>query len=154
MDTKLDKFLAKTQHPQRKWLNVALNWHSHKVTKSAKIWFSKSIFSIGPNHFFWHFLLLTFFCNFNFWYPLFSKMMPNFWWLATILWGRVVSACYALNWAPPKINAWLSYWDLKPKQCQLSKFNNFLWVWWFFTKNLSNFVYLPRKLDKPYCHTH
>ena len=35
---------------------------------------------------------------------------------------------------------------------QFSKFKNFLWVCWFFGKNLSNFVTPIWKLHKPYCH--
>ena len=35
---------------------------------------------------------------------------------------------------------------------QFSKFNNFLWVCWFFGKNLSNFVPPVWKLHNPYCH--
>ena len=34
-----------------------------------------------------------------------------------------------------------------------SKFNTFLWVCWFFGKNLSNFVSSDWKLHNPYCHT-
>ena len=35
---------------------------------------------------------------------------------------------------------------------QFSKFNHFLWLCWFWGKNLSNFVLLAIKLDNPYCH--
>ena len=35
---------------------------------------------------------------------------------------------------------------------QFSKFNNFLWVCWFLSKNLSNFVTPTWKLDNPYYH--
>ena len=33
------------------------------------------------------------------------------------------------------------------------KLNNFLWVCWFLSKNLSNFVSPIWKLQNPYCHT-
>ena len=35
---------------------------------------------------------------------------------------------------------------------QFAKFNDFLLVYWFLGKILSNFVPLPRKLDNPFCH--
>ena len=35
---------------------------------------------------------------------------------------------------------------------QFSKFNNFLWVCWFLSKNLSNFVRLVWKSHNRYCH--
>ena len=41
--TKLERFLPKNQHNQRKLLNFE-NWCIGKVSKSAKIWLSKSIF--------------------------------------------------------------------------------------------------------------
>ena len=47
-DTKLERFLPKNQHTQRKWLNFE-NWCNEKVSKSAKIWLSKSIFYV-KNH--------------------------------------------------------------------------------------------------------
>ena len=34
------------------------------------------------------------------------------------------------------------------------KFNNFLWLYWFLGKNLSNFVPPIWKLHNPYCHTY
>ena len=42
-DTKLERFLPKNQHTERKLLNFE-NWINGKVSKSAKIWLSKSIF--------------------------------------------------------------------------------------------------------------
>ena len=76
--TKLERFLPNNQHTQRKLLNFE-NWVNGEVSKSAKIWLSKSIFYVKnyPNlsQFFFslkninlgaHFLLLTFFENFNF----------------------------------------------------------------------------------------
>ena len=36
---------------------------------------------------------------------------------------------------------------------QFSKFNNFLWVFWFLGKNLSNFVPSVWKLHNPHCHS-
>ena len=43
-----------------------------------------------------------------------------------------------------------SYWG--SPLVQFSKFKNFLWVCWFWGKNLSNFVYPVWKLHNPYCH--
>ena len=43
--TKLERFLPKNQHTQRKLLNFE-NWVNGEVSKSAKIWLSKSIFYI------------------------------------------------------------------------------------------------------------
>jgi hypothetical protein len=46
------------------------------------------------------------------------------------------------------------FWKLlRPPLTQFSKFNNFLWVYWFLGKNLSNFVPPVWKLHNPYCHT-
>ena len=42
---KLEIFLPKNQHTQRKLLNFE-NWVNGKVSKSAKIWLSKSIFYV------------------------------------------------------------------------------------------------------------
>ena len=47
-DTKLERFLPKNQHTQRKSLNFE-NWFNGEVPNSAKIWLSKSIFYI-KNH--------------------------------------------------------------------------------------------------------
>ena len=44
-DTKLERFLHKNQHTQRKLLNFE-NWVNGEVSKSAKIWLSKSIFYV------------------------------------------------------------------------------------------------------------
>ena len=40
----------------------------------------------------------------------------------------------------------------RPSLIQNSKFNDFLWVCWFLSKNLFNFVPPARKLHNPYCH--
>ena len=87
-------FWLKINCSQTKSLNFA-NRCNGEVSKSAKIWLSKSIFYI-KNHpnlsdFFSlknknleaHYMLLTFFDNINFYITLFSKMMPKFWQLAT-----------------------------------------------------------------------
>ena len=37
--------------------------------------------------------------------------------------------------------------------CQFTEYNNFLWGYWFLAKNLTNFVFLPWKLDNPYYHS-
>ena len=47
-DTKLKRFLPKTQHTKRKWLNFEF-WINGELSKSAKIWLSKSIFYV-KNH--------------------------------------------------------------------------------------------------------
>ena len=85
--TKLERFLPKNHHTQRKLLNFD-NWVNGEVSKSAKIWLSKSIFCIKNypklSHFFLltninlgtHFLLLTFFDNINFWITLLSNNLP------------------------------------------------------------------------------
>jgi hypothetical protein len=87
-------FWLKINCSQMKLPNL-VNWSSDELSKSAKIWLSKSIFYV-KNHqnlseffFNWritnlgaHFLLLTFFDNINFLVTLFSIMMPNFWQLA------------------------------------------------------------------------
>ena len=76
-DTKLERFLPKNQHTQRKLLNFEF-WINVELSRSAKIWLSKSIFYVKnhPNlsQFFSlkntnlgaHFLLLTFFDKINF----------------------------------------------------------------------------------------
>ena len=43
-----------------------------------------------------------------------------------------------------------NYWD--SLLVQFSKFKNFLWVYWFLGKNLSNPIYPVWKLHNPYCH--
>ena len=83
--TKLEWFLPKNQHTQRKLLNFEF-WINGKLSKSAKIWFSKSIFYVKnyPNlsdyffieeyhfrskFFYWHFLITSIFKSlyFHFW---------------------------------------------------------------------------------------
>ncbi len=44
-DTKLERFLPKNQHTQRKLLNFEF-WINGELSKSAKIWLSKSIFYV------------------------------------------------------------------------------------------------------------
>ena len=52
-----------------------------------------------------------------------------------------------------KVKFWhfLTLFDISPLT-KFSKFNNFLWVYWFLGKNLSNFVPPLWKLHNPYCH--
>ena len=63
--TKLERFLPKNQHTQRKLLNFE-NWVNGEVSKSAKmiriflIFFSLKNINLGA-----HFLLLTFFDSIN-----------------------------------------------------------------------------------------
>ena len=52
-DTKLETFLPKNQYTQRKLLNFE-NWCSGEVSKSAKIWLSKSIFYVKNHLNFYH----------------------------------------------------------------------------------------------------
>ena len=87
-------FWLKINIPKRKLFNFG-NWCSRELSKSAKIWLSKSIFyvkiigifpiffSLKNTNLGAHFLLLIFFDNINFYIILFSEMMPNFWQLAT-----------------------------------------------------------------------
>ena len=37
--------------------------------------------------------------------------------------------------------------------CQFTKYNNFSSGYWFFAKSLTNFVFLPWKLNNAYCHS-
>ena len=46
---------------------------------------------------------------------------------------------------------WCSIFESSPLN-QFSKFNNFLWVCWFLSKNLSNFVSPDLKIHNRYCH--
>ena len=52
--TKLERFLSKNQHTQRKLLNFE-NWSNGEVSKSAKIQFSKPIFYIKNHRNLYHF---------------------------------------------------------------------------------------------------
>ena len=47
----------------------------------------------------------------------------------------------------------LALFDTSPLT-KFSKFNNFVWVCWFWGKNLYNFVAPDWKLDHPYYHNH
>jgi hypothetical protein len=58
-DTKLEGFLPKNQHTQRKFLNFE-NWCNGEVSKSFSIFLLNNI-NLGA-----HFLLLTFFDKINF----------------------------------------------------------------------------------------
>ena len=120
---KLERFFPKNQHTQRKLLNFE-NWLNGKVSKSAKIWLSKSIFYV-KNHghlsqFFSlknislgsHFLLLTFF---------------------------IISIFKSLHF----LNAHYSNYKIFVISFEYS---------WFLAKNLSNFVSLLWKLHKRYCY--
>ena len=44
------------------------------------------------------------------------------------------------------------FWDTLYLKCQLTKYNNFLWGYFFLAKSLSNFVSLPWKLNNPHHH--
>ena len=86
--TKLERFLHKNQHTQRKLLNFELN----------------------------------------------QKGSDDFWHRKTDYESQI-----------------LALFDSSPL-IQNSKFNNFLWAYWFLCKNLSNFVPPAWKLHNPYCH--
>ena len=77
---KLQKFLPNNQHTQRKLLNLE-NWVSGEVSKSAKIWLSKSIFYVKnyPNLSQFFFSLKNINLGAHFLITLLSKMIPNFW---------------------------------------------------------------------------
>jgi hypothetical protein len=60
--TNLKRFVPKNQHTQRKLLNFE-NWVNGKVSKSDKIWLSKSIFYVKNHRNLSHFLPLK---NINF----------------------------------------------------------------------------------------
>ena len=94
--------MAKNQPTQRKFLfkNPSMIYGS---SKSAKIVLSKSIFYVKnfskkKN---WYqfrrpfFVKKTFFSNFNFWTPLFSKIIPNFWW--TVIHWWILLNCFPLS---------------------------------------------------------
>ena len=55
-DAKLERFLPKNQHTQIKYWILKLGVHNGKVSQSAKIWLSKSIFYIKNNWIFLNFL--------------------------------------------------------------------------------------------------
>ena len=63
--------------------------------------------------------------------------------LLTFFDNIIFKSLYLLKWCP--------IFDTSPLT-QFSKFNNFLWVCWFFGKNLSDFVPPVWKLHNPYCH--
>ena len=109
-------------HTQRRLLNFEF-WIIGELSKSAKIWLSKSIFYIknNPNLSLLFSLKNTnsgahFFDEINFWITLLQKRCPIF--------------------------------DSSPL-IQNSRFNDFLWVCWFWCKNLSNFVSPAWKLHNP-----
>ena len=83
--TKLERFLPKNQHTQRKLLNFE-NWVYGEASKSAKIWLSKLIYHVKnhPNlsQFFFsvkNISLEHIFCYWHFMITSFYKMMLNFW---------------------------------------------------------------------------
>ena len=63
--------------------------------------------------------------------------------LTLLLIPWISESLYFLKWCP--------IFDSSPLH-QLSKFKPSLWVCWFFSKNLSNFVFPTWKPDNPYCH--
>ena len=101
------------------------------MSKSAKIWLSKSIFYVknytNLSQKFFH-LRISIEAHFCFWHFLITSIFKSL---------------YLVEWCPIFDNSPLT---------QFSKFNNFLWVCWFLGKNLSNFVPPAWKLNNPYSH--
>ena len=96
--TKLEGFLPKNQHTQMKLSNFE-NWVNGEVSKSAKIWLSKSIFYVKnyPNLsqvFFFHWRIFIYEHIFCYWQiTLLSKMMPN-------LWHLPINPILKIQWFP------------------------------------------------------
>ena len=96
--TKLESFLPKNQHTERKLLNFKF-WIDCELSKSAKIWLSKSIFYV-KNH---------------------PKLSPFFFIEEYQLFDKInFSITLLLKWCPIFDSSTL---------IQNSKFNNFLWVY-------------------------
>ena len=115
---KLERFLPKNQHNQTKLLNFKFSWDNGEMSKTAKIWLSKSIFNVKnyPNR-------SRFFSSKN------AYLEAHFL-LLTFLITSIFKSLYFLKWRPT--------FDTSPST-KFSKFNNFLWVCWFIGKNLFNF---------------
>ena len=128
-DTKSERCLPKNQHTQRKWLNFE-NWCSGKLSKSAKIRLSKSIFYV-KNH--WN--LSQFFLSLK------NTNLRAHWHFLIM---SIFKTLYFLKWGPIS--------DSSPLH-QFAKFKTFLWLCWFFGKNISSFVSLAWKLDPATCIT-
>jgi len=116
---KIRKFLSKNQHTQRKLLNFE-NWVNGEVSKSVKIWLSKSNFYVEIIRIF---LIFFFIEEYRF--------RSTFFVIWHFLITSIFKTLYFLKWCP--------IFDSSPLS-QSSKVNNFLWVCWFLGKNLSSFV--------------
>ena len=101
-----------------------------EVSKSARIWLSKSIFYVKN-----HPTLSNFFSQKN------TNSGPHF----------SLTFFDKINFQITLLLKWGHIFDSSPI-IQNSKFNKFLWVWWFLCKNLSNFIPPAWKLHNPYCH--
>ena len=103
-DKRLEGFLPKNKHTQRKLLNFQ-NWCNREVSKSAKIWLSKSICNVknlrNLSQFFFHWRIS------HYWHFLITS---------------IFNTVYFLKWC--------SIFDSSSLH-QFSKFNHFLWVCWF-----------------------
>ena len=119
-DRKLERFLAKNQHTQRK-IFYLVNWHSGGGGKNCqnqtfKVNFLSqklSEFIFKKQTFYWTifsstFLISTLFDNFNFCSTLFSKMTPNFWRLITNSKNIIISSEYVDFWAKIYLILYLS----------------------------------------------
>ena len=134
---KLERFLSKNQHPQRKLLHFE-NWTSGEPQ------FLKLI--ISYSHYFWrqNWVLCHKMSGINthiYFFYSFCATDLNFGTKNNggMKYSTLKTVIFASCWGSPLV--------------QFSKFNNFLWACWFLCKNLSNFVPLPWKLHNPYCHT-
>ena len=87
--TKLERFLPKNQNTQRKWLKFE-NWVNGEVSKSAKIWLSKSIFYVKnyPNlsQFFFHWRISIQEHIFCYWHFLITSILKSLYFLK---WCRI-----------------------------------------------------------------
>jgi hypothetical protein len=113
------------------------NWCNGEVSKSAKIWLSKSIFLSKTIGIFLNFFFIE---EYQFRSTFFVFYIFTF---LPFLIISIFKSLYFLKWCP--------IFDSSPL-LQFSKFNNFIWVCWFSAKKLSNFVSLPWKLHNRYCH--
>ena len=128
-DTELERFLFKNQHTKRKLLNFEF-WINGEVSKSARIWLSKSIFYVKN-----HPTLSNFFSQKN------TNSGPHF----------SLTFFDKINFQITLLLKWGHIFDSSPI-IQNSKFNKFLWVCWFLCKNLSNSIPPAWKLHNLYCH--
>ena len=114
--TKLERFLPKNQHPQRKLLNFE-NWVNGEVSKSAK---SPNLLTFKVN-----FLCQKLSESFSIFFSLKNINLGAHFLLLTFLITSIFKSLHFLKWCP--------IFDISPLQ-QFSKFNKFLRVCWFLAK--------------------